>query len=363
MELSPVVRVLSLRYCVWNDGIRWVILGLPAFSVCTDVPAGRGSSMDADDRAGMSPEHLDRLARGVLRAARDAAWELRQPQDPDRRTWALGKLAGQTQAMLGPDLPDYPPIGAAAQEGFVRTALELALHVRAHSWSQRDLGAVGVRGQDDVPHPGESRTADAFDVLGRLMLPHTSPEGWTATLVTDLAHGDKTLEAAVKLGKYVLHPTFLLFTDDATRVVGEALHSLNVRRLHELTNTLRHYAGAAPQLPPAVTVVATPLIMETASDVPESVFHAPPPGYRGETETASDVPDTDVHMPPLYYTGEPETVSGVPETVFDHMPPLGYPGETETAINRMSLVDEPDDLDIDIPGPDRDGRGPRRFGF
>ncbi|MEV0935005.1 hypothetical protein ACIBMX_10300 [Streptomyces phaeochromogenes] len=64
--------------------------------------------MDDNDRTGLrqwsstSPEHLDRLARGVLRAARDAARELRRnPPDPARRTWALGKLAGQTQAMLG----------------------------------------------------------------------------------------------------------------------------------------------------------------------------------------------------------------------------------------------------------------------
>lgn len=212
--------------------------------------------MDADDRTGprqwstMSPEYLDRLARGVLRAARDAARELRRdPPDPARRAWALGVLAGQTQAMLGLDLPDHPPVGDAAQEGFVRTALALALHLRAHSWAKADLGAVGVPGQDDVPHPGERRAADAFDVLGRLMLPNASPEGWTATLVTDLANGDKTLEAAVKVGKYILHPTFLALTDDTTRVVGEGLHSLNVRRLQELIHSLRQYAGAGPSHP------------------------------------------------------------------------------------------------------------------
>lgn len=134
------------------------------------------------------PAELDRLARGVLRAARDAARELRrQPSDPARRTWALGILAGQTKAMLGPDMPDDPPLDTMAQEEFVRSSLALALHVRAHSWAEADLGAAGVRGQEDVPHPGESLAADAFDVLGRLLLPHTAPEGWTATLVTDLA--------------------------------------------------------------------------------------------------------------------------------------------------------------------------------
>ncbi|MEU5342968.1 hypothetical protein AB0H18_19370 [Streptomyces sp. NPDC020766] len=207
--------------------------------------------MDGKDRTGppqwstSSPEDLDRLARGVLRAAYGAARELRrEPPDPDRRTWALGVLAGQTQAMLGPDMPDHPPVGAVAQEGFVRTALALAVHVRAHSWAEKDLGAAGVPGRDDVPHPGERQAADAFDVLGRLVLPDASSEGWTATLATDMARGDNTLEAAVKLGKYILHPTFLLLTDDATRIIGEALHNVNVDRLYELTDSLRKYAGA-----------------------------------------------------------------------------------------------------------------------
>ncbi|MEV5980896.1 hypothetical protein [Streptomyces sp. NPDC052114] len=214
--------------------------------------------MDVNDRAVPRqwetplPEHFDQLAKGMRSAARVAARELRRkPSDPARRTWALGVLAGHAQAMLGPGMPDHPPVGDAAQEGFVRTALALALHVRAHSWAEKDLGAAGVAGRDDVPHPGESLAADAFDVLNRLMLPDASAEGWTATLVTDLARGDKTLEAAVKLGKYILHPTFLALTDDATRLIGEALHHLHAHRLQELTRSLRHYADAGPTLPAA----------------------------------------------------------------------------------------------------------------
>ncbi|MGW3645625.1 hypothetical protein [Streptomyces sp. NPDC000878] len=258
-----------------------------------------------------SPEHLDRPARGVLMAAREAARELRRdPPDPERRTWALGMLAGQTQAMLGPGLPDHPPVGVAAQEGFVRTALALAVHVRAHSWAKADLGAAGVPGQPDVPHPGELRSAGTFDVLGRLLLPNSSPEGWTATLVTDLARGDQRLETAVKLGKYVLHPTFLALTDDTTRIIGEALHNIHVRRLRELATSLRHYAGAAAPLPPELPYIPTPLIMETAPDVPVIVFHGPS---------------------------------------------LVHTGEAGTATKRMSLGDGSDDSGIDIPGV----RGPR----
>lgn len=223
--------------------------------------------MDANDHMGprlwatTSPERLDQLARGALTAARDAARQLRRdPPDPARQARALDKLSGQTQAMLGPALPDHPPVEAAAQEGFVRAALALAVHVRAHSWAEKDLGPAGVPGRDDVPHPGESRTADAFDVLGRLLLPPASPEGWTATLVTDLARGDKTLETAVKIGKYSLHPTFLALTDDATRIIGEALHGLNVLRLQELAHLLRYYAGATEPTHPAAEPVSSPAV-------------------------------------------------------------------------------------------------------
>ncbi|WP_432175494.1 hypothetical protein [Streptomyces sp. Tue6028] len=195
---------------------------------------------------------FDRLAYGVLRAAREAARELRRNfPDPGRRINAVGKLARQTQAMLGPDLPAYAPAGVEAQEEFVRTAHALAVHVRSRSWANADLGAAGVRGRPDVPHSGERGAADTFDALGRLMLPEASPAGWTATLVTDLARGDSTLEAAVKLGKYILHPTFLAVVDDTTRVIGEALHNRGVSRLQELADSLRAHAGALESSPSA----------------------------------------------------------------------------------------------------------------
>ncbi|WP_369034033.1 hypothetical protein [Streptomyces adonidis] len=303
--------------------------------------------MNSDDGTGpaqwstTSPEHLDRLALGVLRAARDAARELRrEPPDPDRQTWALGVLAGQTQAMLGPGMPDHPPVGAEAREGFVRTALALAVHVRAHSWAKADLGAAGVPGQNDVPHAGELRSADTFDVLGRLLLPNTSPEGWTATLVTDLARGDQKLEAAVKLGKYVLHPTFLALTDDTTRVIGEALHNINVRRLGQLADELRHWAGAAAPPLPEVPRIPTPIITETVLD--EVVGDFPWPSV--DPSTVSDEVVGDFPWP----SPDPSTVSD--EVVVDFSWPSLEPSDAGgTAFDRMPFVDEPDGPDIDPP--------------
>ncbi|MFI6567411.1 hypothetical protein [Streptomyces sp. NPDC050534] len=205
--------------------------------------------MNADDQTGPSQwaatslEHFDQLARGVLRAARDAARELkRTPADEDRKAWALGVLAGQTQAMLGDGQPVQPPAEAAAQKAFVCTSLKLAVHALAHRWSEADLALAG---QADVAHLEERQMADAFDALGRLVLPHASPEGWTATICTELARGDKEWEAVVKLGKYILHPTLLGLADDLTRTVGQAVHNINVHELQQLGDSVRDFTVAA----------------------------------------------------------------------------------------------------------------------
>ncbi|MFJ9634863.1 hypothetical protein ACIRU8_44955 [Streptomyces sp. NPDC101175] len=304
-----------------------------------------------------SPEHFDRLARAVLRAAREAAQELRrEPPEPDRRMWALGKLAGQAQEMLGPDLPDHPPTGAAAQEEFVRTALALAVHVRAHSWATADLGSLGVLGQADVPHSGERRASDAFDVLGRLMLPHSSPDGWTATLVTDLARGDEGLEAAVKLGKYVLHPTFLAFVDDATRVLGEALHSIDVNRLRDLTRLLGHYSDARPshpvvrQVPTSAAGVPEPKSFRQPMTQPDG--HTPDRRYpRLGTPQRMDRTEGPADSP------EESKLPQPPELAASAVPVFGDERVVPRALNLDQdetmlgpVVDWPDDLDPDTPG-------------
>jgi hypothetical protein len=124
--------------------------------------------MGADDRTGSgpwaatSPQHLDQTARRLRTAAWGARLELRRdPPDPALRASALDLPARQVQAMLGPDLPDRPPVGTAAQEEYVRTALALAVHVRACRWAKGDLGALSVPGRDGIPHAGEHWMANA----------------------------------------------------------------------------------------------------------------------------------------------------------------------------------------------------------
>lgn len=244
-----------------------------------------------------TPEHFDQLARGVLKAARDAARELQpDPPDPNRVSWALGVLAGQTRAMLGTSMPDCPPVGIATQKEFVRTTLKLAIHVRAHSWARTDFTAIGAPDEDNEPHLGERQMSDAFDVLGRLMLPASAPEAWTATLVTECARGDKTLEAAVKLGKYLLHPTFLTLADDATRVLGEAVHRLNVNRMHELAHAVKAFpAGpASPRAKPAGQIRHAPRARRRKTlgdDKPDFVASADPYVPSLRSERADDEPD------------------------------------------------------------------------
>ena len=42
-------------------------------------------------------------------------------------------------------------------------------------------------------------------------------------------------------------PCAAVIVDDTTRIVGEALHRLNVEKLADLINSLCHYAGTLPR--------------------------------------------------------------------------------------------------------------------
>ncbi|MCT9089907.1 hypothetical protein N4G70_13645 [Streptomyces sp. ASQP_92] len=241
------------------------------------------------------------------------------------------------RAPLGP----VGPVGLAAEEELVRNSLKLALHVRAHSWAAADLGPLGVRGRSDVQqldvrhlgerpsgaqhsgdqysgvqHSGEVQMADAIDVLGRLMLPNAAPAGWAATLVTDLARGDKTLEAGVKLGKYAFHPTFLALADDASRIVGEAVHHIHVHRLHELVDVVRDCVGIAQHPAPEVELtsaadLATKGLEPPAPSItPSRVRRGPGRRRRVTGRKGGRAPDP-VHLDELDWTAWELDTSGV----------------------------------------------------
>lgn len=93
-----------------------------------------------------------------------------------------------------------------------------------------------------------------FDALGALFLPTASAEDWATEIIRDAAKGEPAMEAAVKFGRYVLHPTPLLILNDATRMLGEALYSSNVRRLvgcvHEIHATMDRGCGPGTSLRP-----------------------------------------------------------------------------------------------------------------
>ncbi|MFI6440151.1 hypothetical protein [Streptomyces sp. NPDC050759] len=336
--------------------------------------------MNADDQRGPSQwgatslEHFDQLARGVLRAAREAERELRRtPPDPEQPTWALAVLAGRAQAMLGHDGPAHPPVGAAAQKEFVCTSVKLAVDALSHRWAEADLGLTGVAGQADAPHLGERQTADAFDVLGRLMLPNSTPEGWTAAVLTDLARGDETWEAVVKVGKYILHPTFLAFVDDATRVVGEAVHNINVRRLRARAHLLRDHMGAAEPCRPAAGREQT----HTAYEMPvlPKVTHQMtkrPERLARKRRIFKGVPEVESGLDPQRAWQSPESDEPIITPIFSVLDPqlAWQPPESDEPIitsifanaDADALRIEPDvSLDLDDPecgGRDLGGRNP-----
>ncbi|MEU2065005.1 hypothetical protein [Streptomyces sp. NPDC013455] len=188
----------------------------------------------------MTRQERELGAYELLRAARKAAAILRTQCPAEERAEKVSKVVSQAAKLLG--LPPGPvPGDAASQEKLVKAAGELAVLLRAYNWADSDITVTAL--DDDIvrPHIGERGAADGFDALGKLILPEASPEGWASELVTSSAKGNPTLEAAVKFGKYLLHPTPLLVLDDFTKIVGQAVHSLNVIRLDTCVSDLRTF--------------------------------------------------------------------------------------------------------------------------
>ncbi|QTE03126.1 hypothetical protein [Streptomyces cyanogenus] len=188
----------------------------------------------------MTQKERERRAYGLLRAARKAAAVLHAQCSEHERAEKVREVSWQAAELLGLQ-PGPVPGDAASQEKLVKAAGELAVLLRAYNWADSDIAVTDLDGAVVVPHVGERAAADGFDALGKLILPEASPEGWASELVTSAAKGNATLEAAVKFGKYLLHPTPLLVLDGFTEIVGQAVHDLNVRRLDACVGDLRTF--------------------------------------------------------------------------------------------------------------------------
>ncbi|MGJ5763268.1 hypothetical protein [Streptomyces galbus] len=190
--------------------------------------------------APMTKKERERRACHLLGAAREGAAVLRAQCPLAERMEKVSEVAGHVAGLLG--LPPGPaPVDAASQEKLVKAAGELAVLLRAYNWADSDISVTDLDKAADTPHVAERAAADGFDALGKLILPHATPEGWASELVTSAAKGDAKLEAGVKFAKYVLHPTPLLVLDDFTKMAGQAVHSLNLSRLNACVSTLRPF--------------------------------------------------------------------------------------------------------------------------
>jgi hypothetical protein len=186
--------------------------------------------------APMTKKERDHRAYQLLRAAREAASALRCPSDESVKK-TVKEVCRQTAELLGLP-PGEVPDDAATQQKFVKAAGELAVLLRAYNWADSDISVTDLEEATAVPHAGERGAAESFDALGKLILPHASPAGWASELVTEAAKGNAKLEAAVKFGKYLLHPTPLLVLNDLTQIAGQAVHSLNIKRLNACVSDL-----------------------------------------------------------------------------------------------------------------------------
>ncbi|MEU6594349.1 hypothetical protein ABZ923_34970 [Streptomyces sp. NPDC046881] len=247
----------------------------------------------------MTRKERERRAYELLRAARKAAAVLRAQCPPGERAEKVSEVVWQAAELLG--LPPGPVPGDAASQGkLVKAAGELAVLLRAYNWADSDITVTDLEDAAVVPHVGERGAADGFDALGKLILPEASPEGWASELVTSAARGNPKLEAGVKFGKYLLHPTPLLVLDDLTKIVGQAVHSLNVSRLDACVGDLRTFMqDDCPAVEPARKFINP--------DVPPGVISY---GWLD----SMDSPDYPVTQPSDYAV-EPTRASGTARSV------------------------------------------------
>ncbi|MFI1507331.1 hypothetical protein [Streptomyces sp. NPDC020597] len=185
----------------------------------------------------MTRQKRELRALHLLRTAREAARLLDDPQRNAARERKVWELQRATAELLGLPLASVP-LDTVQQKKLVTHAGELAVLLRAYNWGEQDLALAAVQNAVGRENVGERGAADGFDALGKLVLPTASPEGWAGELAARAAEGNEYLERAVKLGKYLLHPTPLLILDDLTEIVGQAVHSLNVRKLTGCVNDL-----------------------------------------------------------------------------------------------------------------------------
>ncbi|MFD8300758.1 hypothetical protein ACFV29_00165 [Streptomyces sp. NPDC059690] len=113
------------------------------------------------------------------------------------------------------------------------------------------FGAAPPPGEEGVAHSGEKAVTLGFEIASYLTL--RDAEGVARKGLSVAArHSGKEIEAAVKVGQYLMGPSPLTLANDVTKVVGDAVAGINRRRLQNCVNRVSEAIGRVEALEPSL---------------------------------------------------------------------------------------------------------------
>ncbi|MFI8229735.1 hypothetical protein ACIGDI_12945 [Streptomyces sp. NPDC085900] len=155
----------------------------------------------------------------------------------------------------------------AAHSNLLDEAETLMKELRSQYFSPDTLRAVfGARpspGDEGAVHSGEKAVALGFEIASYLTL--RDSEGVARKGLSVAArHAGKEIQAAVKVGQYLMGPSPLTLANDVTEVVGEAVAGINKRRLQRCVVRVSEAIGSVE----ALEASRTPEISSPLTDSP-----------------------------------------------------------------------------------------------
>lgn len=169
-----------------------------------------------------------------------------------------------------------------AHANLLEEAETLLRELRSQHFSPGTLREVfGARtspSEEGAVHSGEKAVALGFEIASYLTL--RDSEGVARKGLSVAArHSGKEIEAAVKVGQYLMGPSPLTLANDVTKVVGEAVAGMNKQRLQRCVLRVSEAVRRIEALEhPGAQAIASPL-KERPSVTPviESPRRMPPP--------------------------------------------------------------------------------------
>lgn len=138
----------------------------------------------------------------------------------------------------------------AAYGNLLDEAEALMKELRAHHFPQATLREVFTSA---APSGEERAVSLGFEAASYL---------WGEDAEGTARHSGKAIEAAVKVGQYLMGPSPLTLANDITKVVGEAVRNINKKRLRDRVNRVFE---AAANVKASGNLKAPPLTPETST--------------------------------------------------------------------------------------------------